>query len=81
MVHRLVSHAFDTISITGATHNFSLRIVARSRIMHPQFPPLNIGGTVQKESDDRDLLGVTFNSKITFEKYLRSVFRAASQRL
>ena len=34
-----------------------------------------------KESDDRDILGVTFNSKLTFEKHLRSVSRAASQRL
>ena len=34
-----------------------------------------------KESDDLVILGVTFDSKITFEKHLRSVSRAASQRL
>ena len=34
-----------------------------------------------KESDDLDILGVTFDSKLTFEKRLRSVSRAASQRL
>ena len=34
-----------------------------------------------KESADLDILGVTFGSKMTFEKHLRSVFRAASQRL
>ena len=34
-----------------------------------------------KESDDLVLLGVTFDSKMTFEKHLRSVSRAASQRL
>ena len=34
-----------------------------------------------KESDDLVLLGVTFVSKMTFEKHLRSVSRAASQRL
>ena len=34
-----------------------------------------------KESDDLDILGVTFDSKLTFEKHLRSVSRAASQRL
>ena len=34
-----------------------------------------------KESDDRVILGVTFDSKMTFEKHLRSVSRAASQRL
>ena len=56
-------------------------IVSRSRTMHPQSPPLTIGGTVLKESDDLVILGVTFDSKMTFEKQLRSVSRAASQRL
>ena len=56
-------------------------IVSRSRAMHPQSPPLTIDGTVLKESDDLDILGVTFYSKLTFEKYLRSVSRAASRRL
>ena len=56
-------------------------IVSRSRAMHPQSPPLTIDGTVLKESDDLDILGVTFDSKLTFEKHLRSVSRAASQRL
>ena len=56
-------------------------IVSRSRTMHPQSPPLTIGGTVLKKSDDLIILGVTFNSKMTFEKHLHSVSRAASQRL
>ena len=56
-------------------------IVSRSRTMHPQSPALTIGGTVLKESDDLVILGVTFDSNMTFEKHLRSVFRAASQRL
>ena len=34
-----------------------------------------------KESDDLVILGVTFDSKMTFEKHLPSVSRAASQRL
>ena len=55
-------------------------IVSRSSTMHPQSPPLTIGGTVRKGSDDLVLLGVTFDSKMTFEKHLRSVSRAASQR-
>ena len=54
-------------------------IVSRSRTMHPQSPPSTIGGTVLKESDDLVILEVTFDSKMTFEKYLRSVSRAASQ--
>ena len=49
--------------------------------MHPQSPPLTIGRTVLKESDDLVILGVAFDSKMTFEKHLRSVSRAASQRL
>ena len=49
--------------------------------MHPQSPPLTIGRTVLKESDDIDILGVTIYSKLTSEKHFRSVYRAASQRL
>ena len=56
-------------------------IVSRSRTMHPQSPLLTIGGTVLKESDDLVILRVTFDSKMTFEKHLRSVSIAASQRL
>ena len=47
--------------------------------MHPQSSPLTVGGTVLKESDDLVILEVTFDSKMTFEKHLRSVSRAASQ--
>ena len=49
--------------------------------MHPQSPPLEIGSTFLKESDDLDISGVTFDSKMTFEKHHRSVSIAASQRL
>ena len=49
--------------------------------MHPQSPPLTIGGTVLKETDDLVILGVIFDSKMTFEMRLSSVSRAASQRL
>ena len=56
-------------------------IVSRSRTMHPQSPALTIGGTMLKETEDIVILGVTFGSKITFEKHLRSVSRAAFQRL
>ena len=54
-------------------------IVSRSRKMHRQSPPLIIGGTVLNESDDLVILGVTFDSKMTFEKHHRSVSREASQ--
>ena len=56
-------------------------IVSRSHTMDPQSPSLTIGGTVLKESDDLVILGVTFDSKLTFEKHLRLVSRAASRRL
>ena len=55
-------------------------IVSRSRTIHPQSPPLTIGGTVLKESDVFVLFGVTFDSKMTFEKHLRLVSITASQR-
>ena len=55
-------------------------IVSRSRTMNSQSPPLTIGGTVLKESDDLVILGVTLDSKMTLEKHLRSVSRASSQR-
>ena len=42
-------------------------IVSMSRTMHPQSPPLTIGGTVLKKSDDLVILGVTFYLKMTFE--------------
>ena len=55
-------------------------IVSRSRTMHPQ-SPATIGGTGLKECDDLVILGVTFDSTMTFEKHLLSVSKAASQRL
>ena len=58
-----------------------VRLVSRARTMHPQSPPLIIGRTVLKEPDNLVILGVTFYSKMTIEKHLRSVLRAASQRL
>ena len=52
-------------------------IVSRSRKIHPVSPILTIWGTVLKESDDLVILEVTFDSKMTFEKHLRPVSRAA----
>ena len=50
-----------------------IMIFSRSRTMHPQSPPLTIDCTVLKESDDLDILRVTFNYKLTFEKHLHSL--------
>ena len=41
-------------------------VVLRSRTMHLQSPPLTIGGTILKGSDDLVILGMTFDSKMTF---------------
>ena len=56
-------------------------IVSRSRTIHPQSHPITIGRTVLKESDDLVILGVTFDSKLTFEKHLPLISSGASQRL
>ena len=61
--------------------NTKTMIISRSRTMHRQSLPLTIDRTVLKESDYLDILEVTFDSKMSFEKHLRSVSRAASQRL
>ena len=53
-------------------------IVSLSLTMHPQSPQLIIFGTVLKEFDVLVILRVTFDSKMTFEKHLRWVSRAAS---
>ena len=69
---------------SGMKFNFSktrTMIVSRSRAMYPQSPPFTISGTVLKESDNLDILGATFDSKMTFEKHLRLISRAATQRL
>ena len=58
-----------------------IMIVSRLHTTSLQSTPLTIDGTVLKESDDLDILGVTFYSKMTLENHLHSVSRAASQRL
>ena len=55
-------------------------VVSMSRTMHPQSLLLTIGGIVLNESDDLDILRATFESTMTFEKHLRLVSTAASQR-
>ena len=76
-----VSEWYDLWGMKLNAINTKTMIVSRARTMHPQSPPMTIGGTVLKESIDLVMLGVTFHSKMTFEKHLCSVSRAASQRL
>ena len=76
-----VSEWCDVYEVKLNASKTKTMIVSRSRTMHPQSKELTIGGTVLKESDDLIILGVTFNSKMTFEKHLCSVSSAASQQL
>ena len=48
--------------------------------MYPESPLLIVGETALNESEDLDILELTFDSKITFENHLRSVIVAATQR-
>ena len=50
------------------------KIVSRSSRMHRQSLPITIGRTVLNESDDLVILGVTFDSKMTFEKHIFARF-------
>ena len=75
-----VSEWCDLLGMKLNASKTKTMIVSRSRTMQPQSPPLTIGSTVLKESDDLVILEVTFDSKLTFEKHLRLVCRAASQR-
>ena len=53
-------------------------IVSRSSTMPPQWPPLTLGGPVLVESVDSDILGMTFDAKMTFEDHICSISRGAS---
>ena len=79
--HGRVSEWYDLWGMKLNANKTKTMIVSRSRTMHLQSPPLTIGGTVLKESDYLVILGVTFDSEMTFEKHLHSVSRTASQRL
>ena len=67
-----VSEWCDLLGMKLNASKTKTMIVSRSRTMHPQSPQLTIGGIVLKESDDLVTLGVTFDSKMNFEKHLRS---------
>ena len=54
-------------------------IVSGSRTIHPQSISMTLNETEVKESGDLVILRVTFGAKMTFEKHLRSVSRAAAQ--
>jgi len=56
-------------------------IVSRSRTVNPAFPALYHNGVVVEEVPELEILGVDFDSRMTFEKHLRSVASRCSQRI
>ena len=43
-------------------------IVSGSHTIHLQSPPLTVGGTLLKESDDLDILGLTVDYKMSWRR-------------
>ena len=81
-----ISEWCDLCGMKSIASKTKTMIVSRSRTMRDlelagYQSPLTISGTVLEQSDDLVILGVTFDSTMTFKKHIRSVFRAASQRL
>ena len=74
-----VSEWYDLCGMKLNASETKTMIVSTSGTIHPQSPALTVGRTVLKESDDLVILLVTFDSKMNFEKHLRSVSRAVSQ--
>ena len=56
-------------------------IVSRSRTLQPQHPDLFIDDVPLTTSDSFKILGITFDSKFTFESHLRSVSSVIAQKL
>ena len=56
-------------------------IVSRSRILQPEHPDLLLDNVALTKSDSFKILGVTFDSKFTFEHHLRSVSSMIAQKL
>ena len=55
-------------------------VVSRSRSLNPPSPALSVNGVVLKDLAYLEILGLTFDSKLTFETHLRSVARSVSQK-
>ena len=56
-------------------------LVSRSRTNEPPHPPLSVGNTPLAESEFLTILGVTFDSHLTFEKHLSNVSANAARKL
>ena len=56
-------------------------VVSRSRSLNPPSPALSVDGVLFKGLAYLEILGLTFDSKLTFETPLRSVARSVSQKI
>lgn len=56
-------------------------IFSRSRTVEPPFPPLLLDGEVLQVNSEMKILGVILDSKLTFEKHIRSVCSSLSSRI
>ena len=54
-------------------------VVSRSRSLNPPSPALSVDGVVLKDLAYLEILGLTLDSKLTFETHLRSVAKSVSQ--
>ena len=56
-------------------------LFARFRTVAPQFLVISLNGVALREFTQLEILGVTFDAKLTFETHLRMVAKSASQRI
>ena len=56
-------------------------LVSRSRTNNPPHPPLSVGNTFLAESEFLTILGVTYDSHLTFERHLLNVSANAARKL
>ena len=83
-LNRDLQRIADWCSLWKMTLNPSksmLMTVSRSRTPQPCFGNVLISGVRLPHQDTLKILGVTFDCKFTFERHIRSIVSAASQRL
>ena len=56
-------------------------IVSRSRTAFPPHPDLLVGSTSLNSGEFFKILGVTFDSKFTFERHIRSISSLVAQKI
>ena len=56
-------------------------LISRSSTVEPLFPDLVVDGTVVERFSDLKILGVILDSKLAFEKQVRSIAASASKRV